>query len=143
MKKVYNNWKEFKDFINANGEEGATFGRSLLHKALPHISKNTIDGYRSILQKGGFFESLGRGQYRLLHMIPENITWKECEMLARHENLDYLESRHNRMIRKENKEKNKFKIVLTEKDISDIEYAFVDNDKKHCSNQACCWGRRV
>jgi hypothetical protein len=69
-----NNWKEFKDFINANGEVGATFCRSGFRKALPHISNGTIDGYRSMLQKAGFFEACGRGAYRLLTKIPTDIT---------------------------------------------------------------------
>lgn len=94
-----NKWKEFKDFINANGEEGAIFSRSGLRKALSSMSYSTIDMYRQILQAAGFFESSGRGQYRLLRTIPTNITWDECSLLRKHKNLEYLESVNKRNIK--------------------------------------------
>ena len=86
------NWHDFIVFINANGEEGAIFCRSGFHKVLPHIPKSTIDASRSLLQRAGFFESAGRGQYRLCRAIPIDITWNDCWLLIKHKNLDYLES---------------------------------------------------
>lgn len=133
-----NSWKEFKTFINANGGEGAVFCRSGLFKALPNISKGTIDAYRSLLMKTGFFEKAGRGNYRLLRPIPPDITWVECQLLINHKNLDYIESVHKRKVREEKRKH--ITIAFSNKDVEDIEAAGRYNNKTHCGNQMCCWG---
>jgi len=66
-------WARIKNHINDNYEVGDILKRQTLIKNIKGVPTSTIDGYRTRLMFVGIIESSGRGKYRLLHKIPEQM----------------------------------------------------------------------
>ena len=66
-------WARIKNYINDNYEVEDIIKRQTLMKNIKGVPKSSIDGYRTRLSLVGVMESAGRGKYRLLLKIPEQM----------------------------------------------------------------------
>lgn len=70
-------FKEVLRFINAK-DVGQIFTRKELKEHLAGLWYNTkgatMDGYRNTLRAAGYLEITGRGVYKILKKIPDNMT---------------------------------------------------------------------
>lgn len=65
-------WARIKNCINTYNV-GDILKRQTLFKQIKGVPKSSIDGYRARLQTLGILESAGRGKYRLLQKIPDEL----------------------------------------------------------------------
>ena len=84
-------WGKFRDFINSK-EIGYTFDRKDLTAKLGLINPGTLLGYLSLTKQAKFIERVGRGHYKLVEHLPENLTMGSLFALLRGDNLTYVES---------------------------------------------------
>jgi len=66
-------WGRIKTFINENYEVGDIIKRQTVKNKLKGVPLSTFDAYRNQLRIVGIVELAGRGKYRLLHKIPEQM----------------------------------------------------------------------
>ena len=70
-------WKKIKKFINAHEK----FNRKRLQNHISpfnEISITNMDTYRRFLIRAGYVEQTGRGEYRRIKKIPENLQLRDC-----------------------------------------------------------------
>ena len=66
-------WGRIKTYINENYNVGDIIKRQTVKKNLKGVPLSTFDAYRNQLRIIGILELAGRGKYRLLHKIPEQM----------------------------------------------------------------------
>lgn len=108
-------WDTFKDFI-CTKEIGYIFTRKELLKSL-HDEPNLKEPWSGIpastiyicvghMFRGGFMKSVGRGKYQLLMHPPKEFATSDSWLIAKGDNLTYIERLHKRKERQKiNKEK--------------------------------------
>jgi len=85
-------WTYFREFINTK-EIGHRFKRSDF-KIISNVKKfnmGTLDTFRNMLVRAGFFTIVDRGTYELKNKIPAGTTTTELYSLAFGSKLEYLE----------------------------------------------------
>ena len=65
-------WKKVKEHINKHDVGDIIYRKEL--KQYENSNNDTIDLYRYYLEKTWFLETVDRGQYKLLHKIPEHVS---------------------------------------------------------------------
>jgi hypothetical protein len=105
-------WQTFKDFIRSK-EVGYIFTRKELHNELyfelekkekwSGIPPSTIYICVGNLFKAGCLEWAGRGKYKLIGHPAEEMTIADCTLIAKGDNLTYIEKLHKRKERRKAK----------------------------------------
>lgn len=107
-------WQTFKDFIRSK-EVGYIFTRKELHRVLHDeqelkeawsgIPKSTIHICVRNMFLAKCLKWIGRGKYQLIAEPPEDMTIADCLLIAKGDNLSYIEKLHKRRERKAKREK--------------------------------------
>ena len=98
-------WQTFKDFIRSK-EEGYIFTRKELHRVLydeqeakekwSGVPKSTIYICVGNLFRAGCLKWVSRGKYQLIALPPEELAVADCDLIAKGDNLTYIEKLHKR-----------------------------------------------
>src|SRR5690349_17252028 len=85
-------WAAFRDFVNGK-ELGFQFKRSdiITFGRLRHVQVSSMDNFRNLMVRAGFFKIVARGTYELVNKIPVGTTTSEMHTLAYGSKLVYLE----------------------------------------------------
>jgi predicted transcriptional regulator of viral defense system len=98
-------WATFKDFIRSK-EVGYIFTRKELHRVLydeqeakekwSGVPKSTIYICVGNMFKAGCLKWVSRGKYQLIGHPSEEMTIGDCALIAKGDNLSYIEKLHKR-----------------------------------------------
>jgi hypothetical protein len=84
-------WAKFRDLINSKNV-GDIFTKKDIQGKLASLNPSTIGGYFSYIAQAKFITRIGRGTYKLVDHLPENLTMGSLFALLRGDNLTYVES---------------------------------------------------
>lgn len=89
---VQTGWAAFREYVNGK-ELGFNFKRSdlLVLARTKHIQTSSMDNFRNLMVRAGFFKIIARGTYEFVNKIPVGTTTSEMHTLAYGSKLVYLE----------------------------------------------------